>query len=111
MLLRTPYNPDMTKEAIKYQLLQAIETIPHKDAIKSLALFGSYISGRPTEESDIDILIDVFPESQIGFFELYDIQEALEMQLGKTIDLLTPQALSQYIRPQVMKEAETIYER
>jgi len=101
----------MTKEALKSQLRQAIESIPHKDAIKSIALFGSYINGQPTEKSDIDVLIDIFPESQIGFFELYDIQEALENRLGKSVDLLTPQALSQYIRPQVMKEAETVYER
>ena len=101
----------MTKEAIKYQLQQALETVPHKEAIKSIALFGSYINGLPGEDSDVDVLIDLFPESQIGFFELYDIQEALEMRLGKTVDLLTPQALSQYIRPQVLKEAEYVYER
>ena len=101
----------MTKDTLKSQLQKAIENIPHKDAIKSVALFGSYINGQPTEDSDIDILIDLFPESQIGFFELYDIQEALESRLGKPVDVLTPQALSQYIRPQVLKEAETVYER
>ena len=101
----------MTKEVIKSQLQQAIESVPHKNAIKSIALFGSYINGQPTENSDIDILIDLLPESKVGFFELYDIQEALETHLGKTVDLLTPQALSPYIRPQVMEEAETIYER
>lgn len=102
---------DMTKEAIKYQLRQALETIPHKEAIKSVALFGSYINGQPTEDSDVDVLIDLFPESQIGFFELYDIQEALEQCLGKTVDLLTPEALSKYIRPQVLKDMEYVYEK
>jgi hypothetical protein len=101
----------MTKETIKYQLLRALETIPHKDAIKSVALFGSYINGQPTEDSDVDVLIDLFPESQIGFFELYDIQEAFELRLGKNVDLLTSQALSQYIRPQILKEAEYVYEK
>ena len=102
---------NMTKEVLKSQLRQAIENVPHKEAIKSVGLFGSYINGQPTEDSDIDILIDIFPDSQIGFFELYDIQEALENRLGKPVDLLTPQALSHYIRSQVMKEAEIIYER
>jgi predicted nucleotidyltransferase len=101
----------MTKEALKSQLQQAIESVPYKDAIKSVSLFGSYINGQPTEDSDVDVLIDIFPDSQIGFFELYDIQEALQNRLGKPVDLLTPQALSNYIRPQVMKEAEIIYER
>ena len=101
----------MTKEILKSQLLEALENVPHKEAIKSVALFGSYINGRPTEDSDIDVLTDLFPESQIGFFELYDIQEALENRLGKPVDLLTPQAISQYMRPQVLKEAETVYER
>jgi len=101
----------MTKENIKYQLRQAIETVPHKEAIKAVALFGSYINGQPAEDSDVDVLIDLFPESQIGFFELYDIQEFLQERLGKTVDLLTPQALSKYIRPQVLQEAEYVYER
>ena len=96
----------MTKEIIKSQLQQAVKSVPHKDAIKSIALFGSYINGQPTEDSDVDILIDLRPESQVGFFELYDIQEAFETRLGKTVDLLTPQALNRYIRPQVMKEGK-----
>lgn len=101
----------MTKETIKHQLSQAMESIPHKDAIKSVALFGSYVRDQSTENSDVDVLIDLFPESKIGFFELYDIQEAFETRLGKTVDLLTPQALSPYIRLQVLQEAEYVYER
>jgi predicted nucleotidyltransferase len=58
----------MTKEALKSQLRQALESIPHKDAIKSVALFGSYINGQPTEDSDVDVLIDLFPESPMGFY-------------------------------------------
>jgi hypothetical protein len=101
----------MTKETIKYQLQQALKTVPHKETIKSVALFGSYINGQPTEDSDVDVLIDLLPEVSVGFFAYCDIQNYLSDAIGRKIDLVTPQALSRFIRDSVLGQAEIIYER
>ena len=72
-------------------------------------MFGSYINGAPTEENDVDVLIDFEPSATIGFFALPDIKDALEAVLGKPVDLLTPPAISQYFRDKLLAQAEYVY--
>ena len=100
----------MTKQEIKKRLLSAVKNDPNSADIKYVALFGSYVNGTPREDSDIDVLIDFYPQSIVGLFKYIDIQENLSKALGKKVDLLTPQAISKYFRNQVLQEAEPIYE-
>jgi uncharacterized protein len=101
----------MTKQEVKDRLLEAVRRLPHFGDIKSVAVFGSYVTGAPTEASDVDVLIDFEPTATIGFFALSDIKQGLEASIGKPVDLLTPQALSQYFRDQVLAQAEYVYTR
>jgi len=100
----------MTKQEIKKRLLSAIKNDPNSVDIKYVALFGSYVNGIPREDSDIDVLIDFYPQSIVGLFKYIDIQENFSEALGKKVDLLTPQAISKYFRNQVLQEAEVVYE-
>ena len=101
----------MDKQEIKKQLLKAVENSPHIEAIRSVAIFGSYVRGTPKEDSDVDVLIDFEPAAVIGFFALSDIKNSFESFLRKSVDLLTPQALSKYFRDEVIAQAEYIYEK
>jgi hypothetical protein len=101
----------MDKQEIKKQLLKAVENSPHSDAIKSVAIFGSYVNGTPSEDSDIDVLIDFEPAAVVGFFTLSDIKDTFESFLKKSVDLLTPQAISKHFRNEVLAQAEYIYEK
>jgi len=101
----------MDKEQIKHKLLEAITKDPHIAAIKSVAIFGSYVNGKATEQSDVDVLIDFVPDAAIGFFALSDIKNHLQSFLQRPVDLLTPQAISKYFRQEVLSEAEYVYER
>ena len=100
----------MTKHEIKKRLLTAVKNDPNSTDIKYVALFGSYVNGTPREDSDIDVLIDFYPQSIVGLFKYVDIQENFTKALGKKVDLLTPQAISKYFRNQVLQEAELVYE-
>jgi predicted nucleotidyltransferase len=101
----------MDKQEIKKQLLKAVKNSPHLAAIRSVAIFGSYVSGTPSEDSDVDVLIDFEPAAVIGFFTLSDIKNSFESFLRKSVDLLTPQAISKYFRDEVLAQAEYIYEK
>lgn len=101
----------MRIEEIKNKLNEALKNCPHRDDIKSVAVFGSYVNGTPAENSDIDILIDFEPDAAIGFFALSDIKDVFEAYLKKQVDLLTPQAISKYFRNEVLAQAEYIYEK
>lgn len=102
---------DRDKEQLKTQICKALEEEPMKETIQRASLFGSYLHGTPTQESDIDLLIEFKPTARIGLFEFVEIQRRLAERLGRKVDLLTPEALSKYFREQVLREAELIYER
>lgn len=101
----------MGKEEIKKRLLEAVRKDPHISDIKSVAIFGSYVKGNNSKNSDVDVLIDFEPDAVIGFFALSDIKDNFETFLQRTVDLLTPQAISNYFRDEVLQQAEYIYEK
>lgn len=101
----------MSLKQIKQKLIKAIERDPHKNAIRKVSLFGSYIYGQPREDSDVDVLVEFEPNSGISLFDLVHIRRNFSEMSGKQIDLLTPSALSQYFRDEVLANAKTIYEK
>ena len=101
----------MDKQEIKGKLLEGIRSNRYINAIKSVAVFGSYVNGQPEEDSDVDVLVRFSEDAEIGFFEYVRIQRHLSAAVGLKVDMVTPEALSKYIKTQVLKEAEVIYER
>jgi len=101
----------MDKQEIKKTLLKAVQHSPHFEAIKSVAIFGSHVAGTPRQNSDIDVLIDFEPTAIVGFFALSDIKDGFESFLKRSVDLLTPQAISKYFRDEVLAQAEMVYEK
>ncbi len=101
----------MDKQEIKKVLLNAVLQSPHFEAIKRVAIFGSHVVGTPKQDSDLDILIDFEPTAVIGFFALSDIKYGLESFLQRSVDLLTPQAISKHFRDEVLAQAEVVYEK
>ncbi len=101
----------MRGEDIKTQIYQALQKSPLKDQVQRLSLFGSYACGEASEKSDVDLLVEFFPSSKIGFFALAEMQQSIESFLMKKVDLLTPDALSPYLRSAVLDQAQLIYEK
>ena len=101
----------MDKEEIKNRLVQAMQRCEYGADIRRLALFGSYVAGQPRKNSDVDLLIDFEPGAVVGFFKLARIQRYFRRAIGRKVDLVTPDALSRYIRDEVLSQAELIYEK
>ena len=79
--------------------------------IRRLALFGSVLRSDFNAASDIDILVEFLPESQVGMLGLARMQRELtEILGGRTVDLRTPAELSRYFREDVIRAAEVCYE-
>jgi predicted nucleotidyltransferase len=98
----------MEKQEIRERVRKAIETLPHRDRVRRVALFGSHLHKTARPQSDIDLLIDLTPP--VGFFDFIRMQKHFERSLGTRVDLLTTEALSQHFRAEVLREAETLYE-
>lgn len=73
------------------------------------AVFGSIARGEDGPQSDIDILVRLGrPTGMISYMQLI---ESLEECLQKKVDLVTEQSLNKYVRPHVLPDLKTIYEK
>ncbi len=79
-----------TKQWITETLRKERPFLASEYGVKRLGLFGSYARGRPTEASDIDLLVEF--ERPIGF-RFIELAEHLERLLGKPVEVLTPAGL------------------
>lgn len=74
---------------------------------KRIGVFGSYVRGEETPDSDIDILVD-FTERK-SLLDMIGIEQELSQALGIKVDLLTEKAISPYLVDRIRKETRVIY--
>jgi len=84
----------------------------NRDAIRRIVLahharnprvFGSVAHGADTESSDLDLLIDPTPETTL--FDIGAIRHELLQLLGVSVDVVTPKALPESFRADVLAKA------
>lgn len=95
----------ITKTEILSKLAE-LKPILYKDyAVKEIGLFGSYSDNSNTEESDIDILVEL--EKPIGW-KFFTLELFLENVFNKKIDLVTKSALKEQIKDQILKQVNFV---
>ena len=72
-------------------------------AVKELWLFGSAAREELKAGSDIDILVDF--AAPVTLFEFARLRRRLESLLGRSVDLVTRDALKPQLREQILGEA------
>jgi len=75
----------------------------HERGVTSLRIFGSAGRDAMTAESDVDILVEF--DRPIGAFEFLELQDDLARMLGRPVDLVTPAAVKERMRPRIEREA------
>ncbi len=55
--------------------------------VASLAMFGSYVRGDQTPESDVDMLVEF--NGPIGFFKFMELERALSNIISRKVDLVS----------------------
>lgn len=86
-----------------------LSEIASRHRIKRIALFGSILGSNFTENSDVDFLIEFYPDARVSLISIGDIEQELENVIGRRVDLRTPQDLSQYFLREVVENARTLY--
>lgn len=94
--------PSTALESHRQAILQIVES---HNALNP-RVFGSVANGTDREDSDLDILID--PTSETTLFDIGVIRRELKCLLGIEVDVLTPNALPDSFRNQVLAEAKRI---
>lgn len=77
--------------------------------IRELALFGSVLRDDFSDQSDIDVLCTLLPESRARGMDWIRLMLVLEDLLGRPVDLVKPHLLDPLIRDDVPREAQRIY--
>jgi len=84
--------------------------ICQRNGIRKLSLFGSVLTDRFSESSDIDVLVEFRPNERVGFFRLADMESELRQLLGgRRVDLRTQMDLSRHFREEVVRNAQIVY--
>jgi hypothetical protein len=92
-----------SKIQIETKLKALMPVLIAKYNIKKIGLFGSFVTDTATPDSDIDILVDF--EKTPGW-EYFDLMEFLENELGRKIDLVTPNALKNPLKTKILNQVK-----
>jgi uncharacterized protein len=91
-----------TKEQV-LSLLQEHHHHIRAFGVRRLGLFGSFVREQQGRKSDVDMLVEFAPGAKTfdAFMQLAFFLEAL---FGRRVELVTPESLSPYIGPHILRE-------
>jgi predicted nucleotidyltransferase len=76
--------------------------------VQQLALFGSVARGEARLGSDVDLLVQFFPGAKT-YDRFLPLSELLEVRLEHPVELVTVEALSPFLGPHILAEAENVF--
>ena len=88
---------------------ERIAEICRRYGIQEMAVFGSAARGDFGPESDVDIMIEFFPETKYGIQEYQSIEDELAAAFGRPIDLGTKRFIKPHVKADILREARVIY--
>jgi len=98
--------PVDSKEDAIQRILEARQGLTSL-GVKSIGLFGSFVRGQQGPSSDVDLLVDFVPEKHC-FDNFMEVSFLLEDILGRKVEVVTPDALSPYIGPHILREIQHV---
>lgn len=91
--------------------MDRIAALCRKHKVRRLFVFGSVLTGRFTEDSDVDFVVD-FDRGRVEdyFDNFFELKYALEEALGRKVDLLEEQAIhNRFLRENISRTQKLIY--
>src|ERR1035437_7717207 len=90
---------------------EAIAAFCVRNHIRKLSLFGSILTPRFRDESDIDMLVEFEPGRGPGLLGIVRMERELSEMIGRKVDLRTAGDLSRFFRVEVVASAVPQYEQ
>ena len=85
---------------------RAIRRCARTHGITHVRVFGSHASGTAKKTSDVDLLVDLKPQRDL--LDLIDFKLDVEALLKRKVDVVTPRALSPYVRHHVLQQSRPL---
>jgi uncharacterized protein len=81
------------------EIRAAVRAVCEGRDVGRVDLFGSVARGGQGPGSDVDLLVEFLPDSDIGLFEMGALKEDLEERLGCRVDLVSRRAVERSRNP------------
>lgn len=98
----------MNRDEVMSRLRDAEPKIRAQGAT-ALYLYGSHARDEATDESDVDVFVDVAPGQSLDLSRFMEIYEALSASLAKRVDYTTRAGLIEFYRPAIENEAIRVF--
>lgn len=95
----------LSSKEIEFKLRRLKPIVSEVFHVRQLGYFGSYATGHATQDSDVDILVDF--EKPIGW-AFFDLQDLLEKELNRKVDLVTLAGLKEKLKPQILNQTRFV---
>jgi hypothetical protein len=93
----------VNREKVLVQLKELKPLLNQKYGVVKLGLFGSVARGDNTENSDIDILIEV-KKPKFNLLDFVELKQFLEEKLNCKVDLVMEKAIKPRLRKSILSE-------
>jgi uncharacterized protein len=87
-------------------LRQHLPELKEKYSVSYLGIFGSYIRGEQTKDSDLDVLVQF--DKKPGLLKYIELENYLSDLLGIKVDLVMKSALKPNIGKRILNEVKTL---
>ena len=94
---------DDLRRALRARLPELYE----RYGVRWLGVFGSYVRGEQSEESDLDLLVE-FDERPLGLLQFIALEDELSDALGVKVDLVEKSALKPAIGRRILAEVAPV---
>ena len=95
----------LTSKEIEKSLTKLKQKLHRDFFVNRIGYFGSFSTNQQNENSDIDILVEF--EKPIGW-EFFDLQDLLEKEFNKKIDLVSTKALKKQLKEHILNQVKYI---
>lgn len=75
--------------------------------VERIGIFGSFVRNEMNKNSDVDFFVE-FKEGCKNYDNFMDLAFFLRELTGREIELVTPDSLSPFIGPEIMKELDYV---
>jgi predicted nucleotidyltransferase len=97
----------LTRDGAMARLVEA-EAEVRAHGVARLSLFGSVRRNEAGPDSDVDLLVQFYPGGK-SFDRFLALSDLLEARLGRRVELITTEALSPFIGPRILAEAQDVF--
>ena len=91
-------------ERIIQTLKAMLPELRDRYGVISLGVFGSYVRGEQTPDSDLDLLVEFDPAVRFGLLTYCELENTLSDRLAVKVDLVMKKALKPRISERILQE-------